>query len=83
MAESNKATFKTILVQKLCDAATDEGGEKSVQMNQNAKLLAGELLRLFVIEAFDRSRLEADTAGDEEIGIEHVERVLPHLLLDF
>ena len=54
-----------------------------VSLNANAKLLAAELLRLFVAQAWERSQLEADTAGDEEVGTAHVEKILPQLLLDF
>ncbi|KAI7892191.1 CENP-S associating centromere protein X-domain-containing protein [Mucor mucedo] len=57
--------------------------KKSV-VNKDALQLSCEFLRLFVTEAVHRSAKEQEilNSGDT-IDVEHLERILPQLLLDF
>lgn len=49
----------------------------------SALSLSSSLIRAFVEEAVHRAAAEADDSGDGEITEEHLEKVLPQLLLDF
>ncbi|KAI8085271.1 centromere protein X, partial [Thamnidium elegans] len=53
--------------------------------NKDALQLSCEFLRLFVIEALHRSSEEQDAmlTHTNKIETEHLERILPQLLLDF
>ena len=55
----------------------------NVKMDADSTLMSGEYLRLFVAEAINRAKQEAETAGDSTIEPHHIEMILPQLLLDF
>ena len=59
------------------------GLETEVRFQPQALQLTSVLIRCFVEEAWHRAAAEAAEAGDQEIQEEHLERVLPQLLLDF
>ena len=52
-------------------------------MMPQAITLSSYLLRAFIEEARCRAAAEAEESGDEEITEEHLEKILPQLLLDF
>ena len=45
--------------------------------------LTSSLIRAFAAEAAHRAAREAESCGSDEVTPEHLERVLPQLLLDF
>uniref|UniRef100_A0A8V1AMD4 Centromere protein X n=1 Tax=Gallus gallus TaxID=9031 RepID=A0A8V1AMD4_CHICK len=53
------------------------------RVNGDALLLMAELLKVFVREAAARAARQAQAEDLEKVDIEHVEKVLPQLLLDF
>ncbi|ORY93209.1 centromere protein X-like protein [Syncephalastrum racemosum] len=69
--------------------------DQSTKANKDALVLSAEFLKLFTAEAVNRSADELDrlggpaefgnedTAQNERINVEHLERILPQLLLDF
>ncbi|KAI4341364.1 hypothetical protein MLD38_026096 [Melastoma candidum] len=71
------------------DAADSEAGasaskrHRRTTANANALKLSAELLRLFVVEAVQRSAAIAEVEGATKIEATHLERILPQLLLDF
>uniref|UniRef100_A0A0B7AHV5 Centromere protein X n=2 Tax=Arion vulgaris TaxID=1028688 RepID=A0A0B7AHV5_9EUPU len=44
--------------------------------------LVTELLRVFTKEALSRAAVQAKDEGDARVTIEHLEKILPQLLLD-
>uniref|UniRef100_A0A672GN99 Centromere protein X n=1 Tax=Salarias fasciatus TaxID=181472 RepID=A0A672GN99_SALFA len=48
-----------------------------------AALLMAELLKVFVQEAAMRSLKQAEAEDCDQVDIEHFEKILPQLLLDF
>ncbi|XP_051653743.1 centromere protein X [Manacus candei] len=53
------------------------------RVNGDAQLLMAEMLNVFVREAAARAARQAQTEDLEKVDIEHLEKVLPQLLLDF
>ncbi|XP_019116586.2 centromere protein X isoform X2 [Larimichthys crocea] len=49
----------------------------------DAALLMAEMLRVFVQEAAVRSQKQAESEDCDQVDIEHFEKILPQLLLDF
>ncbi|XP_075627205.1 centromere protein X, partial [Balearica regulorum gibbericeps] len=69
-----------------CSASTSgTGGPERfvVAVNGDAQLLMAEMLNVFVREAAARAARQAQAEDLEKVDIEHVEKVLPQLLLDF
>ena len=56
---------------------------RHIKLGADACSLKGELLRLFVQEAVSRAGNLAHLEGFDEIRSEHLEKILPQLLLDF
>lgn len=48
-----------------------------------AQELCVDLVKVFVTEAITRSTQAANAESSEEVGLEHLESILPQLLLDF
>ncbi|XP_028395178.1 centromere protein X-like [Dendronephthya gigantea] len=72
--------FKTETASKLLqEHFTDE---KTKLSNDSAKLMA-EFLRVFVAEGAARAGHQAKTESAITVEIEHLEKILPQLLLDF
>ena len=59
------------------------GASHETRANPQALALTSVLVRSFVEECWHRSAAEAEEAGDAEIKEEHLEKILPQLLLDF
>ncbi|XP_068269251.1 centromere protein X [Nyctibius grandis] len=53
------------------------------RVNGDAQLLVAEMLNVFVREAAARAARQAQAEDLEKVDIEHLEKVLPQLLLDF
>ncbi|XP_035198153.1 centromere protein X [Oxyura jamaicensis] len=57
--------------------------DDKTRVNGDALRLTAELLKVFVREAAARAARQAQAEDVEKVNIEHVEKVLPQLLLDF
>mmetsp|Transcript_26197 Transcript_26197/g.43357 ORF Transcript_26197/g.43357 Transcript_26197/m.43357 type:complete len:117 (+) Transcript_26197:36-386(+) len=53
------------------------------KISQEAVQLSSGLIRCFALEALHRAAAEAESVGAPEVLCEHLEKVLPQLLLDF
>lgn len=73
-------SFKTELVNKILQSSFKDTKTK---VSPDGLKMMSEFLHLFVEEAIARSELQAETEGIDKIDIEHLEKVLPQLLLDF
>ncbi|XP_002742025.1 centromere protein X-like [Saccoglossus kowalevskii] len=78
--EVDSATFKQETVAKLLQNAFKD---EKTRINSDALELATEYLRIFVAEAAHRAAAQAQAASFDVVGIEHFEKILPQLLLDF
>ncbi|KAH9494864.1 hypothetical protein Btru_015861 [Bulinus truncatus] len=56
--------------------------DKKVTVKGNALILATEMFRIFVKEALSRAADQAKNEGDRGVTIDHLEKILPQLLLD-
>lgn len=45
--------------------------------------LTSEMLRIYVLEAAHRAAAQAKAEGKQQVELEHLEKILPHFLLDF
>lgn len=79
---SEEKTFNPETVQTVFKHAWKNENSKA---NKEAILLSCEFLRLFVVEAINRSSEEQQSmdSSSNTIDVEHLERILPQLLLDF
>lgn len=57
--------------------------EDKTKLSGDAALLMAEMLKVFVQEAAVRSLKQAESEDSDQVDIEHFEKVLPQLLLDF
>lgn len=57
--------------------------DKKTKINNDAVKLSAELLYLFILECAYRSSEQAKVDGAARVDIQHFEKVLPKLLLDF
>lgn len=57
--------------------------EQKTKLSPEALKLITRLLELFVEEATDRATEQAKKENVNEVDIEHLEKILPQLLLDF
>lgn len=73
-------TFKTETIAKLLQ--TNFKDEKT-KLSSDATKLTAELLKLFVQEAIHRAAKQAKNEPSNEVTLEHFEKILPQLLLDF
>ncbi|XP_061701101.1 centromere protein X [Syngnathoides biaculeatus] len=81
MAERDaEVTFKKETVSKLLSTFFKE--DKS-RLSIEATLLMAEMLKIFVQEAAVRSQKQAEREDCDRVEIEHFEKILPQLLLDF
>ncbi|KAM9784978.1 centromere protein X [Syngnathus typhle] len=81
MAErDNEVTFKKETVAKLLSSFFKED---KTRLSQEATLLMAEMLKIFVEEAAVRSQKQAECDDCDRVDIEHFEKILPQLLLDF
>ncbi|XP_069558821.1 centromere protein X [Brachyistius frenatus] len=81
MAENNaEICFKKETVSKLLSGFFKEDKTK---LSGDAALLMAEMLKIFVQEAVVRSQKQAESEDCDQVDIEHFEKILPQLLLDF
>ncbi|KAM3597967.1 uncharacterized protein V6R79_011877 [Siganus canaliculatus] len=81
MAEQNaEIGFKKDTVSKLLSGFFKE---EKTRLSGDAVLLMTEMLRVFVQEAAVRSQKQAESEDCDQVDIEHFEKILPQLLLDF
>ncbi|KAM6913704.1 centromere protein X [Lycodopsis pacificus] len=81
MAERDaEVGFKKETVSKLLSGFFKED---RTRLSGDAVLLMTELLRIFVQEAAVRSQKQAESEDCDLVDIEHFEKILPQLLLDF
>ncbi|XP_075436109.1 centromere protein X [Ascaphus truei] len=78
--EAEPARFHREMVSKLLHLHL---GEDRVRVSADALLLLAEMLKVFVREAAARASQQAQAEEMPSVDIEHVEKVLPQLLLDF
>ena len=57
-------------------------GEKT-KISSEALTAFTKLMELFIQEAIERSSQQADIESMEHVDIDHLEKILPQLLLDF
>ncbi|KAF3700141.1 Centromere protein X [Channa argus] len=82
MAEQQHSdvTFRKDTVSKLLSGFFKEDKTK---LGSDAALLMAEMLKIFVQEAAVRSQKQAESEDCDQVDIEHFEKILPQLLLDF
>ncbi|KAM9371228.1 centromere protein X [Phaethornis superciliosus] len=57
--------------------------DRRTRVNGDAQVLMAEMLNVFVREAAARAARQAQAEDLEQVDMEHLEKVLPQLLLDF
>ncbi|KAJ8263872.1 hypothetical protein GJAV_G00142380 [Gymnothorax javanicus] len=57
--------------------------DEKTRVSGDAVLLMAEMLKIFVQEAARRAAKQADTEDCDTVDIDHFEKILPQLLLDF
>ncbi|XP_030263776.1 centromere protein X isoform X1 [Sparus aurata] len=57
--------------------------EDKTRLGGDATLLMADMLKIFVQEAAVRSLKQAESEDCDQVDIEHFEKILPQLLLDF
>jgi histone H3/H4 len=77
--EDKEPSFRTKTIEKLLK----QHWQETTKINADSLKLAAELLRLFLIEGVNRAGKVAAVNGYETIEPEHIEYILPQLLLDF
>ncbi|XP_047457332.1 centromere protein X [Mugil cephalus] len=81
MAERDaEICFKKETVSKLL---TSFFKEDKTKLSGDAALLMADVLKVFVQEASVRSQKQAESEDCDQVDIEHFEKILPQLLLDF
>ncbi|XP_051570505.1 centromere protein X [Myxocyprinus asiaticus] len=76
----DEVAFKKETISKLLTLFFREDKTKA---SSDAVLLMAEMLKVFVEEAARRTVKQADSEDCDTVDIEHFEKVLPQLLLDF
>uniref|UniRef100_A0A671YR94 Centromere protein X n=2 Tax=Sparus aurata TaxID=8175 RepID=A0A671YR94_SPAAU len=81
MAETDaEIVFKKDTVSKLLASFFKED---KTRLGGDATLLMADMLKIFVQEAAVRSLKQAESEDCDQVDIEHFEKILPQLLLDF
>uniref|UniRef100_A0A3B3ZI66 Centromere protein X n=1 Tax=Periophthalmus magnuspinnatus TaxID=409849 RepID=A0A3B3ZI66_9GOBI len=57
--------------------------EEKTRCNSDVVVLMAEMLKIFVQEAAVRSQKQAEAEDCNQVDIEHFEKIVPQLLLDF
>ncbi|XP_064478064.1 centromere protein X-like [Ornithodoros turicata] len=74
-------TFNTKTIQELLKMRFRD--KNKTKINSDAVRLSCELFRLLAHEGALRAVKQAKIQGEEEVTLEHLEKILPQLLLDF
>ena len=77
----NQEFLKADLISKLLKHFLPD--DKSTRLSADMIKLFTELVFLFIHQAFSRAIQQASTEGTLEINVQHVEKILLQLLLDF
>ena len=80
MEEETEIKFKTELLSKIMLMSFKD---KKTKISQEGLQLLAEFLKLFVAEATARSETQAQSEGVTAVEVDHLEKILPQLLLDF
>lgn len=72
--------IKSLVQYNLCDKSTKISPKDSPK---GALALIAELMNVFVTETATRAAQQALQEGDEVCEVEHIEKILPQILLDF
>ncbi|XP_052071605.1 centromere protein X-like [Mytilus californianus] len=80
MTEEYGALFKKKTIQCILQSFFKD---EKTKMTNEAIHLSRELIGLFITEAIMRSCKEAEKDSTTTVSIEHLEKILPQLLLDF
>jgi histone H3/H4 len=81
MDNRNNDWIKTELATKLLKHFLPE--EKSARLSSDMIKLFTELIFVFIHQAFTRTIQQASSEGTVQIDIQHLEKILMQLLLDF
>ncbi|XP_056117930.1 centromere protein X isoform X2 [Rhinichthys klamathensis goyatoka] len=80
----NEIAFKKETIAKLLTRSFKEDKTKGfLSVSSDAVILVTEMLKVFVEEATRRAVKQASSEDCDTIDIEHFEKILPQLLLDF
>ena len=79
-AKLNDLNIKAKTIEEICKSGFVLDKTK---MSSEAVKLTAEMIKIYVIEALNRSAEQAMKSGDSEVKMEHLEKVLPQFLLDF
>ena len=82
MASEESVSFKTEFVAKLFQKYFDDRTIKLSSKDLPAKMCA-ELMKVFIAETASRAAKQAANEDAAVCEVEHVEKILPQLLLDF
>ncbi|XP_031554179.1 centromere protein X-like [Actinia tenebrosa] len=77
----SKAAFKPGTINKLLQQSFQD--QQKTKVNGDALKLMSEMLRTFVAEAAARAGKQAKAESASTVQTEHLEKILPQLLLDF
>lgn len=82
--DSAELKFKPSFISKLIQYHLKQN-QSNIKVNPKdiSVEMFAELLRLFVVETVERISAQAQSEGVEICQIEHLEKILPQLLLDF
>ncbi|XP_063068603.1 centromere protein X [Engraulis encrasicolus] len=80
MANQVEVEFKKETIAKLLNKSFKDTKTK---VNSDAVTLTSEMLQIFVEEASRRALKQATAEDSQQVEVEHFEKVLPQLLLDF
>ncbi|XP_066497553.1 centromere protein X [Hoplias malabaricus] len=57
--------------------------DDKTRASHDAVVLMAEMLKIFVVEAARRALKQAENEDSTVVDLEHIEKILPQLLLDF
>ena len=80
MAEAVRGEFKKKTIAKLLQ---QQFADEKTKTSAASMELCAELMRVFCLEALLRSEARARSESASEVTVEHFEKCLPQLLLDF
>jgi histone H3/H4 len=86
--DSDTVTFRSAAVKQLVESSLKKlESEGCSKLSTEANEMMTELLRVFATEIFQRARQEADNFREEEgeivVGVDHIQTILPGILMDF
>lgn len=80
---SESVRFSTEFVAKLIKKSLKDSSTTKLLTKDTSTEICAELLRVFAVEACTRASNQAVSEGSSLCDVEHVEKILPQLLLDF